>query len=73
MKCREWLREKLGDSGTHLCEDVRAAAREAGFSRAELRQACKETGVKTFHQFDEDGETQNWFWYLEVRDARKGN
>lgn len=73
MKCREWLREKLEDGRIHLCEDVRGAALEAGFTRAELRQARKEIGVKTFHQFDEDGGTQNWFWYLEVRDAGKGN
>lgn len=37
-----------------------------GVSQAELKEARKALGVKTFHQFDEDGDTQNWFWYLEV-------
>ena len=66
MRCEEWLKEKLNGGELHLCEDIRAAARKKGFSQAELKEARKALGVKTFHQFDEDGDTQNWFWYLEV-------
>ena len=66
MKCEKGLKEKLNDGELHLCEDIRTAARKKGFSQAELKEARKALGVKTFHQFDEDGDTQNWFWYLEV-------
>lgn len=47
-------------------DDVREAAKKQGFKRSELKAARKELGVKTFHQFDEDGPTPNHFWYLEV-------
>lgn len=63
--CSEWLKEKLSDREIHLCEDIREEAKQNGFTKAELKQARAEIGVRTFHQFDEDGETRNWFWYLE--------
>lgn len=71
MGCKEWLSEKIGDQEVHLCEMVRDAAKQAGYSKKELRKAREELGVKTFHQFDEDGATENWFWYLEGQDAGK--
>ena len=64
MGCEEWLLEVLKDGGPHLCDEIRTGARKAGYSRANPRRARKELGIKTFHQFDEDGETPNWFWYL---------
>lgn len=63
--CVDWLREKLSDEELHLCEMVREEARQKGYSKAALKNARKSLGVKTFHQFDEDGATLNWFWYLE--------
>ena len=39
--------------------------KERGFTGAELKEARKNLGIKTFHQFDEDGASENWFWYLE--------
>ena len=57
MNAKHWLELELMDGRN-------AAAH--GYSKAELRAARKELGVKTYHQFDEDGATANWFWYLEV-------
>ncbi|MBC5689754.1 hypothetical protein H8S37_12585 [Mediterraneibacter sp. NSJ-55] len=67
MDCKTWLREYLADGLLHLCDEVRQAAKKAGYSRGELKQARKKLDVKTFHQFDELGDTGNHFWYLEVR------
>lgn len=66
MECKDWLREKLCDRELHLCGDIRAEAKAAGFNNQELKTARISLGVKTFHQFDEFGETPNWFWYMEV-------
>lgn len=63
--CIDWLQEKLSDGELRLCEMVREEARQKGYSMAALKNARKSLGVKTFHQFDEDGATLNWFWYLE--------
>jgi hypothetical protein len=62
--CVDWLTKKLADNAIFLCEDVRKEAKEAGYSKDDLKKARKELGVKTFHQFDESGATQNWFWHL---------
>lgn len=67
--CKEWLSCLLKDTGLCLCDDVRDAAKEMGFTRQELKDARSQLGVKTFHQFDEDGATGNWFWYLEAQYA----
>lgn len=64
MNCEKWLYEYLTLEGFVLCETVRAEARKNGFSLADLKKARKILGVKTFHQFDEDGATENWFWRL---------
>lgn len=63
--CDAWLRLQLQDREIHLCDDIRKKAKKRGFTKQELKAARKEMGVKTFHQFDEDGATENWFWYLE--------
>lgn len=65
MSCTEWLKEKLADGELHLCEWIREVAKQEGFTKSELKRARAELGVRTFHQFDEAGETPNWFWYLE--------
>ena len=63
--CTDWLKEKMSDGEIHLCEMVREEARQRGYPKTELKVARKSLGVKTFHQFNEDGATPNWFWYLE--------
>lgn len=63
--CKNWLKKYLRAEGTVLCDAVREASLEKGFSKKELKSARKEVGVKTFHQFDEFGDTGNHFWYLE--------
>lgn len=62
--CDTWLKLQLQDKEIHLCDDVKKAAEKSGFTKRELKSARKAIGVKTFHLFDEDGATQNWFWYL---------
>ncbi len=64
MNAKIWLQEKLSDGELHLCESIREAAKEDGISKKDLKAARKELGVKTHHQFDEYGETPNWFWYM---------
>lgn len=64
-KCEDWLAELLGDGEIHLCDDVREAAKKEKFTKRELREARAVLGVNIFHQFDENGQTQNWFWHLE--------
>lgn len=61
--CKKWLREYLPHN-TGLVEAVREEAKLKGFSKAVLKSARNELGVKTFHQFDENGDTGNYFWYL---------
>ncbi len=65
LDCEKWLGLELKDRELHLCEDIREKAKERGFTGAELKEARKNLGIKTFHQFDEDGASENWFWYLE--------
>lgn len=62
-ECEKWLEKILADGELHLREDVREAARKEGFTFGELRAARKNIGVGTYHQFDECGQTENWFWY----------
>lgn len=62
--CKKWLLEKLKGEDWLLCDTVRAEARKEGFTRKQLKDARKALGVETFHQFDEDGATENWFWKL---------
>ena len=64
MDCKEWLETYLKQHEFALVEQVRKDAKEAGFSKAELKIARKNIGVRTFHQFDECEDMQNWFWYL---------
>lgn len=64
--CLQWLESVLQDHEIHLCDAVREKAKRAGYSKIELKQARNRLDVKTFHQFDESGSTENWFWYQEV-------
>lgn len=64
--CSVWLGEYLMSEGAVLCDEVRKQARSQGYRSSDLKKARKELQVKTFHQFDDDGATDNWFWYLEV-------
>ena len=60
--CEMWLAGELADKELHLCDDIREMAQKNGFTKAELRDARKSLRIKTFHQFDEEGEPTNWFW-----------
>lgn len=62
--CKNWLKEYLIKNGSTECSFVKEEAKEAGFTKQEIKLARKELGVKTWHQFDEDGATPNWFWHL---------
>ena len=64
-RCAEWLKGYLSSDMSEV-NATRSDALKAGFSKAELKEARKELGVKTFHQFDLTAEprVENWFWYL---------
>lgn len=64
MECKDWLKGRLRDGECHLCDTIRSEASQEGFKKSELKKARKELGVRTWHQFDGDGATENWFWYL---------
>lgn len=63
--CVQWLKWYLS-AGASECGAVRDAAREAGYSMAELKAARQALRVKTWHQVDtlESPRVDNWFWYL---------
>lgn len=63
--CKDWLEKYLRAEPMVLCEEVRKDSKKKGFTKRELKRARIELGVKTFHQFDEFGDTGNHFWYLE--------
>lgn len=64
-RCKKWLEKILKDNEGMLCEEVRNLRVKKRFTRGELKRARVELGVKTYHQFDEYGATDNYFWYLE--------
>lgn len=63
--CTVWLKRYL-NCGMSECGAVRSDALAAGYTKAELKAARKELGVKTWHQIDtlEEPRIDNWFWYL---------
>ena len=63
--CVTWLRDYLTHEGMVLCDEVRKQANSRGYRSSDLKKARTELQVKTFHQFDGDEATDNWFWYLE--------
>lgn len=63
--CAKWLSEILRKQGMLLCDTVRGEAVKQGFNRAQLKAARKELGVKCTNDWAANGETLNWFWYLE--------
>ena len=62
-KCMTWLEKEL--QGMVLCDEIREKAKAMGFNRKQLKEARKELGVRCWHQFDKNGATSNWFWYIE--------
>jgi hypothetical protein len=67
-KCEKWLKEYLG-SKSILCEVVRTEAKRKGFAAKELKDARKNLGVSTYHEFDRVGNaTEEWYWSLVRRD-----
>jgi len=67
LSCEEWLKVRLNfrNAGANLRDDVMGDAKRAGYPKAGLKCARKKIGVRTEHQFDEDGATGNRSWYLE--------
>ena len=64
-ECEKWLAEYLKQNGTVLRDAVRDEARKRGFKKTEIKAARKNIGVKCCNDWAANGETQNWFWYLE--------
>lgn len=66
--CAFWLLDYLYFHGPSLTGDVRSAAKEKGYTRAELKNARKEAGVKTYHSFDDVIDV--WYWHLPNQKVR---
>ncbi len=64
--CEKWLKGRLS-KGAVLCDIIREEAKKYGFNRKQLKEARKNIGVKTYHQFDGKVETEDWYWYLGER------
>ena len=62
--CTTWLFGYLKNRVFATVAEVRKNAKAKGFTRKEIRKARESLGVKTHHPFQEDGPTENWFWYL---------
>lgn len=64
MECEEWLSNLLHEEGTVLFSTVKIKAREAGFTRGQLKAARRALRVVTINDWAANGETMNWFWQL---------
>lgn len=62
--CEKWLRLKLTPGEYYLADDMREDAKLLGYQQSVFKQARKKVGVKTYHQYDLDGPTPNYFWYI---------
>ena len=61
MTCEEWLADYLDSGEEYPTILVMNAARAAGFTRGQVRDARRALGVKTTN----DGEV--WYWKLEAK------
>ena len=69
MDCKDWLAERLGKRGTEMpCDLIREEAKAAGYTKAQLKAARRELGVKTFHWFESSKDTEVWFWFLPTKE-----
>lgn len=68
----DWLREYLRDAPREVGE-VRAAAKAAGYTRAQLKEARRMLGIRTTNNWEKDPpETSRWFWQLPEEQATPG-
>lgn len=63
MSCEEWLRDFMFEMGPMPSKYVSVSAKAAGFTRADLRAARKDLGVRTT-QVRREGEDPAWYWEL---------
>ncbi len=61
MDCTNWLRDFIGGESAPS-KYVSASAKAAGFTRAELKQARKDLGIKTEHRYIGDQKEEAWYW-----------
>ena len=59
-----WLWNRFQREETILCERIREETAALHISKRQLKAARLRLGIKTWHQFDEGGSTENWFWTL---------
>lgn len=67
QNCSDWLKNRLEiEKGEPiLCDIIREEAKSQGYTKVDLKSARKEIGVKTWNDHVANGETLNWFWYIE--------
>lgn len=63
----DWLREYL-KHGQKEVSKIRKAAKEAGYARAELREAKFICRIRVTNNWSRDHPADKWFWSLPVED-----
>ena len=58
--CESWLLDQLKRVQRASCDTIRDAAKKAGFTKRDLKEARKNLNVGTRHETD----PEDWFWYL---------
>ena len=60
----DWLRDHLCD-GPKEVSDIRIAAKAAGYSRGDLREAKQIRGIRVTNNWaPEHPSTDRWYWHL---------
>ncbi len=59
----DWLRNFLSD-GPHDSEEVKLAARAAGFTRGDLKEARQICGLETTNNWRYGHTATKWYWSL---------
>lgn len=57
-----WLNTRFQREESILCARLREEATALGITKKQLKAARQRLGTRTWHQFDEGGATENWFW-----------
>lgn len=59
----DWLRDYLKDGAVDVSQ-VRRAARDAGYTRGELREAKRICCIQTANNWSRGHRADRWFWSL---------
>lgn len=60
----DWLRRYLQDGAPHNVNDIRTAAKAAGYTRGELRDAKRVCGLVSTNNAGPGHRADQWYWAL---------